>query len=95
MAAAAVAVAHRRGLDVPDDLSVCGYDDTALATTIWPELTTIRQPIAEMAHRALDVLLDEIRGRRAGKAKGHRRLLLDFSLIRRHSDSAPAAARAE
>ena len=49
-AAATVAVALRRGLAVPEDLTVCGFDDTAIATTIWPELTTIRQPIREMSH---------------------------------------------
>ncbi len=53
MAAAAVSVAHRRGIDVPGELSVCGFDDTAIARTIWPELTTIRQPVAEMARRAV------------------------------------------
>src|SRR3546814_8114167 len=45
MAAAAVAVAHHRGVDVPGDLSICGFDDTPFATTIWPALTTIHQQI--------------------------------------------------
>ncbi len=44
MAAATVAVAHRRHLDVPNDITVCGFDDTDMASSIWPELTTIRQP---------------------------------------------------
>ena len=61
MAAAAVSVAHRRGLDVPGDLSVVGYDDTSAATTVWPELTTIRQPIASMSDSAMDILLRSIR----------------------------------
>ncbi|CAB5370605.1 unnamed protein product [Rhizophagus irregularis] len=56
MAAAAVAIAHRRGLDVPTDLTVCGFDDTVLATTIWPELTTIRQPVTEMSRTAIELL---------------------------------------
>jgi LacI family transcriptional regulator len=89
MAAAAVAVAHRRGLDVPGDLTVCGFDDTALATTIWPELTTIRQPIAEMSKAAVDLLVEEIRRRRAGEDDCHLHLLLDYKLIRRQSDAAP------
>jgi LacI family transcriptional regulator len=63
MAAAAVGVAHRRGLHVPQDLSVVGFDDTSLATTMWPELTTVRQPIAAMAEAALTMLLDELRPR--------------------------------
>lgn len=61
MAAAAISVAHRRGLDVPRDLSVVGFDDTSAATTVWPELTTIHQPIASMANAAVDILLRNIR----------------------------------
>lgn len=63
MAAAVVAVAHRQGLDVPRDLSVVGFDDTSAATMAWPELTTIRQPIAAMADSAIDILLQSIRSR--------------------------------
>jgi LacI family transcriptional regulator len=63
MAAAAISVAHRRGLDVPRDLSVVGFDDTSAATTVWPELTTLHQPIAEMADAAIDILLRTIRHR--------------------------------
>jgi LacI family transcriptional regulator len=89
MAAATVAVAHRRGLDVPGDLTVCGFDDTALATTIWPELTTIRQPIAEMSRVAIEVLLGEVKRCRAGEQRKSPHVLIDFALIRRQSDAAP------
>nr|WP_255586495.1 LacI family DNA-binding transcriptional regulator [Hephaestia mangrovi] len=89
MAAAAVAVAHRCGLDVPSDLTVCGFDDSALATTIWPELTTIHQPIADMSVAALEVLVREVRARRAGNPMAPSRELLDYSMIRRQSDAAP------
>lgn len=61
MGAAVVSVAHRRGLDVPRDLSVVGFDDTSAATTVWPELTTIHQPISSMADIAIDVLVRTIR----------------------------------
>lgn len=93
MAAAVVAVAHRRHLDVPVDLSVCGFDDTAIASTIWPELTTIRQPIAEMGRRAVDLLVTELRGERSGKAAKIRHITVDYELVRRQSDSAPGLAR--
>lgn len=89
MAAACVAVAHRRGLDVPSDLTVCGFDDTALATTIWPELTTIHQPIADMVRAAVELLVREIRAQRNGGPASPQHLLLDFTLVRRQSDAAP------
>lgn len=89
MAAATVAIAHRRGLDVPGDLTVCGFDDTALATTIWPELTTIRQPVTEMSRTAIDLLLRAIRGRKGSKAAGQPHLVADYELVRRQSDAAP------
>jgi LacI family transcriptional regulator len=91
MAAATVAVAHRLGLDVPGDLTVAGFDDAALATTIWPELTTVRQPINEMAGAAVDLLVEQIRSRRAGERAQPQHTLMDFSLIRRQSDAAPRA----
>ena len=90
MAAATVAIAHRRGLDVPGDLTVCGFDDTALATTIWPELTTIRQPVTAMARTAVELLVREIRARNVGDAGvDHPHVLADYELIRRQSDAAP------
>jgi LacI family transcriptional regulator len=89
MAAATVAVAHRHGLDVPNDLTVCGFDDTALATTIWPELTTIHQPITDMSLAAVELLVREIRSRRAGHRDPTQHRQLDFELVRRQSDAAP------
>lgn len=88
MAAATVAVAHRRGMDVPGDLSVCGYDDTALAVTVWPELTTIRQPIADMSRAAVDLLVEAVKRKRAGEEARPRQLLLSHMLVRRQSDAA-------
>jgi LacI family transcriptional regulator len=87
MAAAVVAVAHRRGLDVPRELSVCGFDDTAMATTIWPELTTVRQPIAGMA-RAAVALLAKALDSAAPDAVQHRQL--PFELVVRGSTAGPA-----
>ena len=87
MAAAAVAAAHRRGVAVPGDLSVVGFDDSALAVNVWPELTTIRQPIAEMARRAVSVLVADIRARAQGMDAPSRDLLLPYVLVRRGSDA--------
>lgn len=63
MASGVIFEAHERGLRVPDDLSVAGFDDTLLAPHIWPGLTTIRQPIAELGSQATDMLLARIKGR--------------------------------
>jgi LacI family transcriptional regulator len=93
MAAAAVSVAHRRGLNVPGDLSVVGFDDTSLATTIWPELTTVRQPISAMAEAALELLLNDLRNR-PGSARRFTERVLDHALVVRESSGPPAAAAA-
>src|SRR5471030_1658897 len=89
MAAATVAIAHRLGLDVPGDLTVAGFDDTALATTLWPELTTVRQPITEMAETAVRFLVRRVRAARAGEPEGPEHLVMDYALMRRQSDAAP------
>lgn len=89
MAAAAVGVAHRRGLHVPQDLSVVGFDDTSLATTMWPELTTVRQPIAAMAEAALIMLLEELR---PGGEGGRAEQVLAHQLIVRESCAPPPRA---
>jgi LacI family transcriptional regulator len=91
MAAATVSVAHRRGLVVPDDLSVVGFDDTALATSVWPELTTVKQPISAMAEAALELLLADLRGRRAGTPRRFAERVLEHALIVRESSGPPAA----
>jgi LacI family transcriptional regulator len=88
MAAAAIAVAHRLHLEVPGDLTIVGFDDTPLATTIWPAMTTIRQPVAAMARKAIELLLEEIRLRGLGRSLGPVQHIIDFSLIKRES-SAP------
>ena len=89
MAAATVAMAHRLHLDVPADLTVCGFDDTDFAQSIWPELTTIHQPIAEMSRTAVAMLAQKIRARRAGKEEDAEETMLDFTLIQRGSDAPP------
>lgn len=85
MAAATISAAHMSGIDVPKELSVVGFDDTQLATTVWPNITTIRQPINEMADMAIELLssgnLDDF-----SKIKSYQfRNVLDFELIERES----------
>lgn len=91
MAAAAITVAHRRHMDVPKDLTVCGFDDTDFALSIWPELTTIHQPIADMSRAAVDMLVDRIRAHRSGRSEKREDRLLDFTFVRRESDASPVS----
>ena len=91
MAAAAITVAHRRHMDVPNDLTVCGFDDTDFALSIWPELTTIHQPIADMSRIAVEILVERIRAKRAGRSTPREDRLLDFTFVRRESDAPPAS----
>jgi LacI family transcriptional regulator len=62
MASGVIFEAHERSLRVPDDLSVAGFDDTLLAPHIWPGLTTIHQPIAELGEQATEKLFAQIKG---------------------------------
>jgi LacI family transcriptional regulator len=91
MASAVVSVAHRRGLEVPGDLSVVGFDDTSASTMVWPELTTLHQPVAEMADRAVDILLREIR-RTPSSGRVTVNHVLAHQLIMRDSVSRPGLA---
>jgi LacI family transcriptional regulator len=87
MAAATIAVAHRLQLEVPSELTIAGFDDTPLATTIWPTLTTVRQPIAAMARKAVELLLEEVRLRRHDQTIAPLQLFLKFSLVKRKSSA--------
>jgi LacI family transcriptional regulator len=89
MAAAAIATAHRHHIQVPEGLTVCGYDDTFLATTVWPEITTIHQPLATMARASLQILEKEIRARRSGLDPLSEHKEFEVALIKRQSDAAP------
>jgi len=64
MAAGVVTAAHRLGFAMPENLSVAGFDDVPYASITWPALTTIRQPIGEMAAGAAGLLLGQIQSRK-------------------------------
>ena len=70
MAAGAIAACHQHGLSIPDDLSIAGFDDTPVASLTWPALTTIHQPIVEMAAAAADLLLAAIKERSRAPSSG-------------------------
>ncbi|HVX44026.1 MAG TPA: LacI family DNA-binding transcriptional regulator [Mycobacteriales bacterium] len=73
--------ARHAGLRIPDDLSVVGFDDLPLARWLWPPLTTIRQPLTEMAAAATRLVL----ARSRGEIPPNDRVELATSLIRRES----------
>jgi len=57
MAVGAMTAIMAAGLSIPADISIAGFDDTRLASAVWPALTTIRQPVADMARRAAERLM--------------------------------------
>jgi LacI family transcriptional regulator len=85
MAAAAIAVAHGMHLQVPDDIAIAGFDDTPVAVTVWPELTTIHQPIGDMGRAAVSLVVDQIRARRAGHLTEPQHRLMPYTLEVRES----------
>ena len=89
MAAGVVSVASRLGLTVPGDVAVCGFDDTPIATVLYPKLTTVAQPIQEMGRKAAELLVD----RRAAQAPAVH--TFDFELVIRESTRPRKVARAD
>jgi LacI family transcriptional regulator len=87
MALGVMAVASRKGLSIPGDLSVAGFDDAPVAEVVWPQLTTVRQPVAEMAAAAVKMLLHRDR---AAVGAGE---MLAFELVVRGSTGPAGAPR--
>jgi len=87
-AAAVIAVARKLGLDVPGDLSVTGFDDVPIATMIWPDLTTIRQPVAQMARLAASLFIEHA-PRRNGWPDPAPQHILPHALVVRGSTGPP------
>ena len=85
--------ARSRGLLVPDDLSVVGFDDNPLAQRMRPALTTVRQDVAAKGHAAAAALTSAIARSRASTTKGRvRHVLLPTELVVRESTAKPARA---
>ena len=55
MAVGAMSAFRARGIDVPGELSVAGFDDIATLRDVWPGLTTVRLPLEQMGRRALEL----------------------------------------
>jgi LacI family transcriptional regulator len=91
MAAAVVSVAHRRHLDVPQQLTVVGFDDTTTAVTMWPPLTTVHQPVRKLSAEALRLLSAQVSAP-AGQEAAAGDYLLDYEIVHRQSEAPPADA---
>jgi len=89
MALGAIRAVRRRGLAVPRDVSVVGFDDSPLIAFTDPPLTTIRQPVEVMAAAAVDALLEEIGGDRSQRGE----FMFQPELVVRGSTGARVAAR--
>ncbi|WP_322097682.1 substrate-binding domain-containing protein [Nakamurella alba] len=85
MALGVYEAAAARGLRIPEDLSVVGFDDLPEARWITPSLTTVRQPVREMGSSAARILLRLTEGQRAGTD----RLELSTVLVERASTAPP------
>lgn len=79
MAAGAITTLRQQGLRVPEDIAVGGFDDSALAATLDPPLTTMRQPFNRISSEMVTLLLDVIEG------APHKSVTLPASLVVRHS----------
>jgi DNA-binding LacI/PurR family transcriptional regulator len=81
--------AKEMGLNVPGDLSVVGFDDVAIAQWLEPPLTTIHQPLEEMAREAIRAAVELINGAEPECS----RVELATSLVKRASTAPPAGGR--
>jgi DNA-binding LacI/PurR family transcriptional regulator len=86
MAVGAVGALHAAGRDVPGDVAVVGFDDSPLATTTRPMLSSVRQPIEEMGREMTRLLMQEIRA----PGGPPRRVILDTQLVVRESSGGDA-----
>lgn len=85
MAAGTLIVAHTRGLDVPCDLAVAGFDDTYIAQTIWPPLTSVKVPFATMAEQAVESIVNLIRTDKDAQSSHVTSIVLAHTIVPRKS----------
>ena len=82
MAIGAIRSINQHGLSVPDDISLIGFDDSPIAEAVSPALTTISQPIENMAEKAMEILFRRMQG---DVADFPLQVVLDTKLIERDS----------
>jgi len=87
LALGALFSAERRGLKVPRDLSIVGFNDLEYSQTAYPALTTVETPRYDIGALTAKIMLEIVRG--SGERPGERSINLGFRLIRRESTGAP------
>lgn len=90
MALGVLAAAQRLGLGVPGDISIAGFDDSIASDLVWPTLTTVRQPMEEMARVAVDMLIGKNRNHSGAGPAPIPHEVLRHQLLVRDSTSAPS-----
>ena len=90
MAAAVLSVANMHGLAVPEALSIAGFDDGHMAVSVYPNLTTVRQPIQEMAELAVTIIASGNSLDKRDKDRDNYRNVLGFEIIERQSTASIA-----
>jgi len=91
MAIAAMDAARERGLRIPEEISILGFDDVPQASMVRPSLTSVRQPLEQMGRTAAQVLLDILRN----PNHSHKRIELPTELIIRDSTARPKDKKGE
>jgi LacI family transcriptional regulator len=81
MAVGVIEAANAAGISIPRDISIAGFDDNAVARTVRPSLTSVRQPLEEMGQVACQMLADRIR--QASRTNQHKQV--PFQIVERES----------
>ncbi len=95
MAAGVLAAAQESKIRVPGQLSVVGFDDAPIAQSVWPKLTTIRQPLRAMGEKSIELLESHIRLTSGETVENLRsNVVLDYELkVRQSTGTCPSANR--
>jgi len=80
IAVGAMFIAHKRGISIPKDLSIIGYDNTKVAEMAYPPLTTVAQPSYEMGQKSVEMLIKTITTNKKSES-----IIMPFEIIERET----------
>jgi len=81
MAVGVIDAANAAGIAIPGDISLAGFDDNAIARTVRPRLTSVRQPLEEMGEAACQILVERLRN----PSRTHQHKQVPFEIVERES----------